>query len=406
MTGNPINRNTAFGASIVWHWQDQRNHVGDMRVEIFDSADRIPEASWQELLGQSSITQSVDFWRVVEQSGLNDFRYQHAMLVDDNGNPLALTTFYTVTTDLAIFSSGRLRGLLEGIRRVFPGFLKVRMLECGTPITISPPCILREGVEVLPIVRMLSRLLLEQARRDKAWVIVVRDFEAPQQFLLDAFESQGFVRARNLPNTYLDVHWSDVQNYLASMKSYYRSKLRKHLKRAADQNIRHELRQDFDHLAETLCRQWRVVHEQADEYQREVLTPDFYRRFASELGGLAYALLFYRGDALIGHALVLRDGKMLRWLYFGREQAANDSLYLYVAHAVIQSAIELGLERVEMGLTTYSIKRDLGARMVDTRMALSGRWSWLTPLLGWGYRLLNAPPSIDNKIIFKQPGDG
>jgi len=36
----------------------------------------------------------------------------------------------------------------------------------------------------------------------------------------------------------------------------------------------------------------------------------------------------------------------------------NDSLYLYVVQAVIQTTIELGAKRLEMGLTTYPIKQD------------------------------------------------
>lgn len=105
-----------------------------------------------------------------------------------------------------------------------------------------------------------------------------------------------------------------------------------------------------------------MVHNQADEFQRECV-PTFYREFSRNMGSDSKALLFYKGDELVGHALLLLDGPVLRWLYFGRNEATNDGLYLYVAHSVIETSILLGAKTIEMGLTTYAIKLDLGARV-------------------------------------------
>ena len=62
-------------------------------------------------------------------------------------------------------------------------------------------------------------------------------------------------------------------------------------------------------------------------------------------------------EELIGHALLMLDGDQLRWLYFGRNDALNDGLYLFVASTVIETAIKPGIKQLDMGLITYSIKR-------------------------------------------------
>ncbi len=201
----------------------------------------------------------------------------------------------------------------------------------------------------------------------------------------------------------MDVQWSSADAYLSSMKSYYRSKVLKHIRRCEADGVRHELVDNFNDLAETLCEQWMVVHSQADEYQREVLTPAFYREFSSRLGARSKAILFYRGDELIGHALLLMDGELLRWLYVGRKVAANDSLYIYVAYNVVAAAIKLGAKRIELGLTTYSIKQDLGAQMVPLRFALRAASSLINPFVGVVYPLINTRTTIQNKNIFKHP---
>ncbi len=207
-----------------------------------------------------------------------------------------------------------------------------------------------------------------------------------------------------LPNTYLDIRWSSPADYLAGLKSYFRSKLLRHVRRVEALGIGHELVADFEDLAPELLAQWLVVHEGASEFQREVLTEEFYRAFSRDLAG-SRALLFRRGDELVAHALLLQDGELLRWLYFGRRDAANDSLYIFAAHRVIETAIALGATRLEMGLTTYPVKLDLGADMVPLQLAIRARWRLASGLVALGYRLLNRPPPARTRSVFQdRPG--
>ena len=375
--------------------------VSPMKAKTFDSILDVPTEHWDTLLENGSYTRSHAFWEVIEQSGLNDFRYRHAIFYESAENPVALTSFYTTSTDIAMFGPTWLQRTLGGIRKHFPGFLRIHMLECGTPVTLTSPYVKSDHCSDVEVVEALNELLLLQAKKERALVIVVRDFEADSGPIQPIFRDLGYHLGEIFPNTFMDVPWSTPEQYLSSMKSYYRSKLLKHLRINEQNNIRHELRETFHELADELCEQWKVVHYQADEYQREVLTPEFYRGFSEKLGDRSKALLFFRGDELIGHALLLLDGEMLRWLYFGRKEACNDSLYIYVGHKVIETAILLEARKIELGLTTYSVKKDLGAQMTPTKLALRSPWRIINPLIGLIYPLLNRTPEIKNKNIFK-----
>jgi hypothetical protein len=371
-----------------------------LKVQIYERIADVPASAWDALLGGATRALDRAFWQVLERARLNDFEYRYALFTDDGGAPLALTSLYSVTTDIAIFAPAPLRAVLGAVRRVWPGFLKLRMLECGTPVTISsPPWAKRADVDDAAFIGELDALLRRTARAEGQLFIIVRDFEPNAAGLRPLWRARGYHWIPSLPNTYMDIRWDTPKQYLASMRSYHRSKLLKHRKRNAD--IRHERVDDFGHLADTLCRQWMVVHESAREFQREVLTPEFYRRLSSDLGADSKALLFYRGEALVGHALLLLDGDMLRWLYVGREVAGNDGLYLYVAHAVVDSAIELGAKCLELGLTTYAIKQDLGAEVVPIHIALRASWGLINPFVGLGYALLNSVPRPTPRQVFK-----
>lgn len=374
-------------------------------IKVFNSIRDVP-SDWDGLHAGRSLMQSRSFWQLVEDVGLNDVQCRYLLAYNVQNEPIALCACYLITTDIAIFAGTRLRSMLCRIRRWWPGFLQLKTLECGTPVTINPPVIIRPGQTAQPIIDPLNRELVRMARAERALVIVVRDFETDEQDQLDAFVRQGYHKVDNLPNTYLDIRWPTAAAYQAAMKSYYRSKLRRMLRKNQDRDIRHRMVDDFGDLSEALSAQWATVSEQASEYQREFLSPEFYRRFSESFGRNSKVMLFYRGAEWIAHALLLVDGVTLRWLYFGRTHPANDGLYIYVANAVVETAIELGLESVEMGLTTYAIKKDLGARMVQTRMAIKSPWRPIHPFVGLVYRLLNRPPRIANRQVFKgPPGD-
>ncbi|MDE2254668.1 MAG: GNAT family N-acetyltransferase [Betaproteobacteria bacterium] len=379
--------------------------VSDLKVKVYDRLADVPSEDWDALCVTRSVAMSRAFWGVVESSGLNDFHYRYVIFYDDQGRPQGLAGVYTVTTDIAIFAPAFVRRLLDTVRNVFPGFLKWKMLECGTPITISsPPYIKDDAVPDAPFVASLNTVLRKLARDEGCLIIVVRDFEPNAQGLRGEFARWGYHWTDSLPNTYMDIRWSTPQLYQTSMRSYFRSKLNKHLKRNLAAGVRHVLVDDFASLAETLCAQWMVVHTHASEFQREVLTPEFYRDLSTQLGSLAKVLLFYRGEDLVGHALLLLDGDMLRWLYVGREVADNDSLYIYIAHTVVETAILLGAKRLEMGLTTYPIKQDLGAEVVPIKLAIRASWGLINPFVGLGYALLNSVPKPRPRQAFKADG--
>ncbi len=373
-----------------------------LQTKIFNSVHELPKEQWNGLLIGNSSTFSYDFLEIVETSQLNDFEYKYILFYDDDNSPVALTVFYTITTDIAIFSSGKLKSLLHSVRQVFPNFLKLRMLECGTPITLnSPPIVSNKKVPAFDIIKTLDKLLMKAAKENNNIIIVIRDFEPKTKPMQSNLSELGYCFVDGLPNTYIDIIWKNPKDYVSSMKSYYRSKLLRHLRKVEGQKLRYELVEDFADMAEVLCAQWLVVHNSADEFQREVLTPEFYRDLSIKMGDCSKVLLFYKQELLVGHALLLIDGDLLRWLYFGRNESTNDSLYIYAGHKVIETAINLGAKQLKLGLTTYSIKQDIGATVTSIKLAIKSKYFIINPFIKKIYQLINNTPVINNKSIFK-----
>lgn len=277
-------------------------------------------------------------------------------------------------------------------------------MECAFPISSNGQLIASEQDHKGQSIQILGKTLLEIARSNGVFLVIIGAFE-PQDHPYEPFLNHlGYRFVPCLPIAHLDIAWETPAAYLSSMKSYYRSKLQRHLRINQANDIRHELRDNFDDLAEVLWQQWLVVHEHATEYDGETLTPDFYKDFSLQFGARSKVLLVYSRDELVGHALLLQDGDTLRWRNFGRAKAENDSLYIYVCHKVVETAINLGVKRLDMGVTTYAIKRDFGASIVPRKIAIRVSWDKFNRLAAWFYSLLNHVPEVQGRDIFKKNG--
>lgn len=370
------------------------------KVSVFQSIRDIPLKEWNAIAKPNSYTYSPEFLEMMESSITDDCSHGFVLVHDENDHPVSATHFTVSRTDIAIFASGWLRTALTKIRRLFPNFLKIRLLECALPISSEH----RQQGHKEKSMQFLGKALLEIARKHGAFLVIIGAFE-PQDHPDEAWlKDLGYQFVPCLPLATLDIVWETPAAYLSAMKSYYRSKLQRHLRINHSKDIRHELRDNFDDLAEVLWQQWLVVHAHATEYNGETLTPDFYKDFSLKFGTRSKVLLIYSKDELVGHALLLLDGDTLRWRNFGRTRAENDSLYIYVCHKVVETAINLGVKRLDMGVTTYAIKRDFGASIVPRKIAIRVSWGMFNRHVAWLYSLLNHVPEIQGKDIFKEYG--
>ena len=378
--------------------------MNHLRTAVFERIAEVPAEAWDALGTGHSLVYSRAFWEALENSGINDFRYRYALFFDANDRPVGIAGFYSITTDLAIFAPPPLRKLLTRLRRLFPNFLKFSILECGTPVTpASTPFVLAPGASGAAVCAALDATLQEIARRDGQLLIVMRDFEGTTGAHQADLAALAYHWLEGLPNTCVEVAWPTPEAYVSAMRSHYRRKLLRYLAQSREQQFRYEIRDDFADLADTLHRQWLVVHEQADEYQREVLTPAFYRELSQRLAGKAKVMLLYRQETLAGHILLMLDGDLMRFMFFGRHQAANDGLWIHGGYALIETAIRLGIPRIEFGLTTYDLKQELGATVIPTSMALRTTRRILNPFVGPIFRLLNRPPEVAIRHVFRKP---
>lgn len=371
------------------------------KASVFNNISEVPLNAWNDITRLHPYTYSSAFLKMKESLSGEYGSVGYILIYDSNDQIVALTHFEVKNADVAIFSRGWIRNSISKIRTIFPDFLAFKILECAFPIFQNSGAHPNEINTHKEAFRFLGDTLLEIARSRRSSFIVIGAFEPQDLQYESTLTHVGYQFVPCLPTACLDIQWDSPDAYLFSMKSYYRSKLLKHLRINRRNGIRHEIRDNFEDLADILWQQWKVVKDHAAEYDDETLSPKFYKDFSQQFDTRSKVILIFANDVLIGHALLLLDGDTLFWRNFGRTKAENDSLYIYTCHQVIETAINLDVKRLDMGVTTYAIKTDLGASVVSRKIAVRATNNLFNSIVSRLYSLLNKVSDTHGKDVFK-----
>lgn len=349
-----------------------------MEVKIFRSIDDIDGRLWDSLLTEDEILKSYNFLKAAEHARLSECDFWYLLFYD--GDKLAAhAAFFTIYSNMEEAGSKSVKNLFNNIRKVFPGFMRVKYLGCGTPvatcsnvITISEPHYREE------VLRLLVLNAKELASEEKANAILIRDLNKEEAEKFNSITDNGFVRISTLPTSFVDVAWKSFEEYLESFKKRYRYNIKKNISKLDENGISIEVCSDFGQYAEEICKLYDNVYDKANA-KFERLNPSFFANVSKYLAGRSQVLLFRKKDEIIGFELIVEDKNILRPLYLGIDYRFNEScgLYFNLIYRILGFGIERGKKLIELGQTTYYPKLSVGARVESLYMYIR----FLNPVL-------------------------
>jgi len=374
----------------------------ELHISVHKSINEIDESEWNSIVPAGKCFQKYRTLMFFEDGGLIDCPPRYFCIRNDAGELLAHVTAYLIRTSLVIFSKGLVRGAVDWIRNIWPTFLRPRTLEFGCPISPGNSFCSRD-INFSELHQLLVKAAKQEASKSNIKIVVFRDFYQHDLLVAKKLAKNGFIQIAMLPTTILRVRWRNFDDYLQDMRARYRAKVRRGLSIANRSDLSVRISSSFSEDSEQLADEWRNVHEHADEYSREELTPQFYRGIGKAMHDECRLIEVLRGGNRVAHALVVFDGEILRWLFFGRSRPEErDGAYFLVIAAVIELAIQERLDIVEMGLTTYFPKTDFGAEMVPLWAFALFRGAIFGKLMPIFVHFFNPIPEIMNRTVFRK----
>ncbi len=320
---------------------------GAGQLSIVGRAELSAVPAWKTAFG--NLRKDSRYYEIVEDTICPEFGYRYFAIKDNSGQVTAIQPYFVLDQDLLAGAGPRAKAFARAVRRVWPRFLTMRTLMVG--------CAAGEGhldargtAARRAAAETLAGGILPLARREKASLLLLKEFPAEYRDALSCFLQRGFLRAPSMPMTRLDISaYSSFDDYLnKAIKSKRRTEFRRKFK-AAEQSspIALEVTETADGAIDEIYSLYEQVLARSG-LQFEILTKAYFLELGRRMPDKARFFIWRQNGKIIAFSLCLIQGDALYGEYLGLDYsiALDLHLYFYVMRDTISWAIENGFKSI------------------------------------------------------------
>jgi hypothetical protein len=342
-------RADAFGADAI----ALRTSAGP--AWVVSCAQKIPA----DLREAAFATQAKDFryYQLLEESLREQFQYRYFVLHDEASRAWAIQPLFFVQQDLLGGLPTAFRSLVAPFRKLWPGFLKLRMMMIG--------CAAGEGEldHTQPwVVTALRETIAAFRLREKASIILLKDFPSTYRSALATFARDGFQRAPSMPAARLELDFASFEQYMMKrLSKVFRKNLRRKF-RALDgaAPVTMEVLNDATAVVDEIFPLHLQTFHRSD-FKFEELNKDYFRLIGQRMPDRVRYFIWRQNGRIIAFNLCLVHDGMLHDLDVGLDYSVALDLHLYFVtwRDVIQWCLANGVKTYHTGPLNYDPKLHL-----------------------------------------------
>jgi hypothetical protein len=355
------------------------------KVDWFDSVADISTSLWDEFF--TGPYEGRWWYEALAKAGLEDqFTFKFG-LVSQDGKPVAIAPAFVMNVPIELVIPPALLPIFKVLGKLFPAMLYQRTFFIGSPCSDEGKVGFAKNADVNPILAAINQSMFEEADKLGATMRVWKDFASEHESaFVRLMRAQGLFHLVSFPGTSLPLEGSKKEDYIASIKSSRRNKLKKKLKQAHEAPVYVEvIHQPSDaQLDEIFALFWQTYEKGDTKFERlnrrvfELLSQYENAHYvvlrkndSHEM--LAFMLCFALGDHIINKFIGIDYRQPKEWfLYFKLWDAAVDWSY------------SVGGKSIQSGQTGYAPKIELGNEMVP----LSNYCRHQNPVVNFIYQLV------------------
>src|SRR5947207_70283 len=269
------------------------------------------------------------YYELVEDTIHKEFDYRYFAIKDDAGSVRAVQPFFILDLDLLVGISPRFGALIDGIRRLFPNFMRMRTLMVG--------CVAGEGhldaakaASSDAATQALASSVVAHARLLRASLIVLKEFPAQYRPALGCFLQQGFTRVPSLPMTWLNIDYANFDEYMMkALNSAARTKLRRKFRAAARApSIELSVVEDITPVIDDVYPLYLSVYLRS-KLRFEKLTKEYFCGLGRLMPDKVRFFIWRQNGKIVAFAACMLQGDALYAEYIGLDYAVALDLHLY-----------------------------------------------------------------------------
>jgi predicted N-acyltransferase len=342
------------------------------------------------------------YYELIEQTLHNDFDFRYAVLEDSSGKVRAIQPLFFVRQNLVEGVPGKLRAIVDLVRKKFPRFLTMRVLMVG--------CAAGEGQlgacvreDELWVASALHACLKIYARQNRASLVVLKDFSASYRPTLENFSLNGYARVPSMPMTRLSLKHASFDDYLSTLGYITRKSLRRKFRkteRAA--KIDMEVVTDITPYVDEIYPLYLQVHERSP-MKFEHLSKNYFRSLSQQMPDrVRFFIWRSEGKTIAFSCCLVHDGKIYdECLGLDYNVALNLHLYFYTLRDVLRWAMEQGLDEYVSGPLNYDPKLHLGCELMPLDLYVMHTTAFLNPIFRQAVKFLE--PTRHDPVLRRFP---
>lgn len=395
----------------------QSNHIkSDLSLCTYNSICEIDKQFWDNL--SNDVFNSWDFLLSLEKARVENSQMKY-LIFFHNSTAVAIAVLSMFSISLDLLSGQFLSKICSTFRKIFPGFMNVKFLFCGTPISIG-----KNNLRIIDESKrnQILNLLVEEmeviARDYGINILSFKEFNSNYCKSLALLTSKNFIKAPSIPYVYLHLNqdWNSFDDYLKSMRHTFRRQIIKSLNKLQLDNrflSSSELinRKDvpvikvvIPQISEALnfYEQYIEVMKRAKN-KMEILNKDFFENIFNNLKADCRLIQVIFDNKVIGSAIICQKDKVMTFLLVGLDYSLNQKfdVYFNIVYRIISLSLENRCRVLEMGQTSYYLKQRCGGKCEEMFFYIKSRNKTLNYLLSFFKTLLFPKINLDELNVFR-----
>src|SRR5262245_39352293 len=181
------------------------------QVVVASRAELARCARWRQAFARER--KDARHFELVEET-IAGFDYRYFVIVDTAGTVHAVQPFFIVDQDLLEAADETVRGLAAQVRRLWPRFMRMRILMLGSPA--GEGHLDRHDSQHA---RLLATAAVDEARRLGIGLVSLKEFPARYRACLRCFMEAGYARLPSFPMTRLNIDYENFEDYMVKALS-------------------------------------------------------------------------------------------------------------------------------------------------------------------------------------------
>jgi len=335
-----------------------------LTFDIIWSINTITEDTWNNLFGEE-IIEGYGYQKSLEESRLKEFSFGYCLLRRKE-KITGIVPFFIMDFSFDILLPDILRPAIARLQKIFPRFLKMKIVFLGTPTAEDFYLRLAKSEDLNAAMDLALSKIRSFARQEKIPAIAFHNLSLKNRALIDYLKRKCFIEMETLPTTSLTVTALSWKEYLSSLSKNARKDLKKKLRKSSGlTTLTTELREDITDICTEVYKLYLNNFLDSDIHF-EILTPEFFLNISRNMPNVAKFFITSDKEKIVAFNLCLIKNNTCidKFIGFDPDAAYRYHLYFTTFYHNINWCIKNNIRYYQLGVSDYYPKVRLGAKII------------------------------------------